>query len=71
MGKIVLLENATDIFLYHVFKMTKNFWQINSTIRHRMILCRILHKAFSQCSSKSVHFQYNELFDIFTFISQV
>ena len=73
-GKIVFLENATDnipVSYSHVFKMTENIWQINSTIQHRMILCRIPHKAFSQCSSKSVHSQYNELFDIFTFISQV
>jgi hypothetical protein len=46
LGKIVLLENATDIFL-SVFKITKSFWQINSTIQHLItILYGILHKAF-------------------------
>jgi hypothetical protein len=51
LGKIVLLENATDIFL-SVFKITKNFWQINSTIQHLItILYGILHKAFSRLLS--------------------
>ena len=72
MGKIVLIQKATDIYL-PMFKMTKNLWPMNSIIKHCMPHTSKLHshKAFSQCSSKSVHFQFIGLLDIYTFISQV
>ena len=60
MGKIVLLENATDIFL-SVFKITKNVWQINTTIQHPIRFYTayyIKHFLSVPRKSKSVHFQY-------------
>jgi hypothetical protein len=70
--KCVLLENATDIFL-SVFKITKNFWQINSTIQHHIrfyMAYYIKHFLSVPQKSKSVHFQYNGLFNNFTFINK-
>jgi hypothetical protein len=68
LGKIVLLENATDLFL-SVFKITKNFWKINSTIQDPIRFYKAYYiKHFlsvleSRNQTKSVHFQYD--FSIF------
>ena len=69
----VNMENATDIFL-SVFKITKNFWKINSTIQlpigfyKAYYIKHFLSVLESRNQTKSVHFQYNDFSTFLPFI---